>query len=75
MITEVIRTSAGRVLVRQRQATRVDPVQAMKVQLATRLGVPVEEIGDARVELELDRYRAEVREQAADRGEEVLGWQ
>ncbi len=50
------------------QATKVNPVQAMKVQLAIRFGIPVSEIGRARAEYEIEK-------QAEAAGEEVLAWQ
>ncbi len=51
-----------------KQATKVNPVQAMKVRLAIRFSIPVSEIGRARAEYEIEK-------QAEANGEEVLAWQ
>ena len=58
-------------------AIKVDPVQAMRVRLATRWGVAPDDVGYWRAELELKRERARVRTLLARNGdtEEVLAWQ
>ena len=64
-------------LVRFLQALKVDPVQAMRVRLATRWGIAPDDVGYWRAELELKRERARSRVLAASNGdtEEVLTWQ
>ena len=49
------------------QARPVDPVQAIKVRLALRWKVPVEDISDQRVRDIIERSLAE-------RGEQTVGW-
>ena len=58
-------------------ARKADPVQAMRVKLAIRWGLPVSEVGRWRAEIELEEQRARVGRLVARNGdeEEVLAWQ
>ena len=57
------------------QARLVDPVQRVRVLLATHWGVPVSEVGGWRAEEELNRQREALGFSARENGEEVLMWQ